>query len=128
MNFKVSELIEKIERNRSEHRAIFEEAVKGYRETMLRTLDEHMKEVRSGKIISGSIYVEAPSDHTKDYDIILAMLKMTRDETIELDSTRFRCYVLDDWKWKRQFLQSTSAYSGAACDALEALGNQGEQF
>jgi len=112
------ELLEKLEENRTKHRAIFEEAIVGYRECAIELLDKRLAAIKSGKKINMIFKVIEPQDHTTDYDVAIAMIKMSVDDTIELDQTQFQCYVLDDWRWKRDFLYSNAQYSKTASDEI----------
>lgn len=111
-------LQEKVTKNRSEHRKIFEEAVEGYRAEAVRLLEEHIKEVKNGKLRKVSISLPFPEDHTIDYDRVLTMLDMSVDDEVVLQADDFAAYVMDDWHWKRQFLTTNSAYSVTAAGKL----------
>lgn len=106
--------------NRSGHRAIFEEALEGYKDTVLGLLSQHVKDVKAGKVKMIQVFLPEPEDHTKDYDRVIRMVEMSLEDELELDQSEFRQYVMDDWSWKNQFLTSNSTYSGTA---LAALGN-----
>lgn len=114
-------LLDKIETNRANHRAIFEEALEGYRARVLQILEDHIARVKNNKPEKISIAIPFPEDHTRDYDTIIAMLRMSLDEKIELSDYDFKAYVLDDWSWKHQFLTSNSYYSASAANALESI-------
>lgn len=115
----VTELRDKVATNRTAHRAIFEEAVEGYKKRSLAILEEHIAEVKSGRMTRIAVSLPYPEDHTADYDRVLAMLDMSLENSIEIDETTFSSYVMDDWQWKRQFLTSNSAYSATAARALQ---------
>jgi hypothetical protein len=55
-----------------------------------------------------------PSDHTKDYDRVVAMLEMSVDETIILDAHDFDQYVMDNWDCSRFALSTNTAYAAHA--------------
>lgn len=103
-------LLDKIETNRAAHRATFEDALNGYRKEVIEQLEKMLAEARSGKRVRRAIDLIEPMDQTKDYDRVIAMLKMSTDEVIHLDERTFACYVLDDWQWKHQFTASTANY------------------
>lgn len=114
MNFKTSHLIEALECNRDTHIEEYNEALKGYkekiRETLLSLLDKYEKgtEDYSGGF---SINLIAPQSHEEEYTTVIEMLKMCTDETIMLDRSSFKNYVLDDWSWKTQFNNTTKMYN-----------------
>lgn len=113
-----------VQKNRDAHRAIFEEAVAGYRTQSVAILEDHIARIRAGKVVRVSVVLPFPEDHTRDYDRVLAMLDMDLQEEIELEEHDFAQYVQDDWSWKRQFLFSNSSYSTSASTQLDALDNR----
>lgn len=118
-------LIEKVLENRTAHRAIFLEAVEGYRVEAVRQLEAHIERITNGDLVEVYVRLPAPSDHTSDYDRVLAMLDMHVGGMVTVDEESFSAYVMDDWHWKRQFLTTNSAYSAGATGALGALGPTG---
>lgn len=114
-----SELIEIVQTNRDQHKAIFDEAVEGYRAKAVGLLEGHIQRIRTGKLERVYVMLPEPENHTRDYDRVLSMLKMDVNETVTVDEQSYQSYVLDDWAWKRQFLTSSSAYSETAARLLE---------
>jgi hypothetical protein len=109
-----AELIEKLTVNRAAHRAIFEEAVKGFRTRSIEVLDEHIDRIRLGSMEGVYVTLPTPSDHTNDYDRALAMLEMSVDDQVTIAAQQFSELVMDDWSWKREFLTTNAAYSVSA--------------
>lgn len=116
---KKRDLTEKLTANRAAHRAIFDEAVAGYQAMAEKLLEQHLAEVRAGKMKVVNVFLDVPEDHTRDYDRVLGMLEMSVADEVTLSQQDFAMYVQDDWSWKRQFLTSNSTYSGTAARALE---------
>lgn len=108
------ELKTKVEENRAGHRAIFDEAMEGYKKKSLELLEQHIEEVRSGKVVRIVVNLPFPEDHTEDYDRVIAMLEMSVDLEVTIDEPTFANYVMDQWSWTRGFLMSNSAYSVTA--------------
>lgn len=108
------ELVSALEENRKNHRAIFEEAVEGYRKKAIEMLEHHIEEIKEGRVVRVAVHLPQPEDHTDDYDRVLRMLEMSIDDEIEVMEHDFACYVMDNWDWKRQFLTTNSAYSATA--------------
>lgn len=113
------ELIEKLEENRAAHRAIFEEALAGYREVALAKLAAYTEKVRAGEIEMIQLVLAKPEDHTRDYDRVIAMAQASVDNQLELSEHEFQRYWLDDWNWRNSFLLSNSAYSQTATQMLQ---------
>jgi len=105
-----AELLVIIGKNRDEHRAIFEEAVEGYRKVILAELEQRVEDVKDGKAISHMIHLQAPVDHTDDYSRVIRMLEMHIEDTVAMPESDFSAYVMDDWQWMRDFLSNASSY------------------
>lgn len=103
-------LLEVIKENRTKHRSIVEEAMAKYRAAAIAELDAMLDDARAGRKIRRSLTLIEPVDQTRDYDRIIRMLEMSEDSVIELHEEQFKCYVEDDWSWKRQFLASNRTY------------------
>ena len=114
-----AQLIGKVQNNRDDHRKIFEEAVEGYKKEGVRLLEEHIERIKKGKLERVYVSLPEPEDHTSDYDRVLKMLEMHTGHEVTIDEDSFASYVMDDWSWKRQFLQTNSAYSVTAAAALK---------
>lgn len=110
MTFKVSDLLETIKINRVAHRQTFERALTGYKKRVEEELDRRLADLRAGRKIDLFIQLEEPHDHTKDYDCVIRMLEMTTQQELELAHNEFKCYVLDEWSWKQDFVTTSSRY------------------
>lgn len=101
-----NELLAKLEENRADHRRIFEEALEGFRAKVIRELDKLTAKVKAGDRGTVQYIARAPEDHTRDYDRVIAMLKMSMDDFIQLSEEDFCAYVQDDWGWQSHFLSN----------------------
>ena len=115
----VDKLLDALRENRQKHRAIFEEALDGYRKAVIETLEEQLSRAKKGKKVNAYITFQQPEDHTRDYDRVIQMLEWTDDHEITLSERDFAQYVQDDWGWQEQFLTSNALYSGIAQKKLE---------
>ena len=111
---KKSELLAKLKHNRAEHREIFEEASAAFRKEVIKVLDQRLEDARAGKRIRLRIDLTQPMDQTAEYDQAIAMCDMSVDDDIELSHEYFRCYILDKWHWRDQFIASNAGYSAKA--------------
>lgn len=111
---KRGELLEKLIANRDGHRALFMKAQDGYRKAVIEALDKALKDAREGREYRVYIALQAPEDHTEDYDTVISMLTMSVDADIEIEQLDFQCYVRDKWQWAAHanFLNSTYATGG----------------
>lgn len=108
---KKDDLTKTIQKNRDNHKAIFDKAVKAYQKKLEEILLEKLKRVRRGSKIQMFFNLPQPEDHTKDYDRILQMLSMEIGDTIELGEGEFSKFVMDDWAWKSEWVSNTLSYT-----------------
>ena len=111
---KREKLLEVLRENRSKHRAIFDEAIENYKAECLSLLEKKIAKLKKGKMPRMSIRLLIPEDHTEDYDRVIKMFEMDVREEIELEENEFGMYVMDDWRWKREWLSNTVAYTSSA--------------
>jgi hypothetical protein len=111
---KREDLLTKVRANREAHRELFLKAQEGYRKLVIEELNKMLADARAGLPIKRSVSLTEPSDHTKDYDRVVAMLEMSVDETITLEAHDFDQYVMDNWDWSRFALSTNTAYAAHA--------------
>lgn len=97
--------------NRASHRAVFEEALEGYREAVVKELEEALVEAKKGQRRAFHSILVQPMDQTKEYDRVIKMLELSVDVQQFLTPVEFAQYVMDDWSWKQQFTASTVNYT-----------------
>lgn len=99
IRIKKTELASIIEKNKNEHRDIFLEAQKKYREQGILKLDASLQRAREGKnpAIRELNLITEPQDHTQDYERGIKMLALSVDDVIELDEAKLRCLVEDEY-------------------------------
>ena len=97
--------------NLEAHRDEFEKAITGYRKVMHRELERRIEDLEAGRSIERTIRFVEPEDHSSDYEQVIRMAEMSVDETVELSSHDFACYIMDDWGWKQQWTLSNSQYT-----------------
>lgn len=109
-----NDLLEKLRKNRAEHREIFEEASQAFRKKVIQVLDERLADAREGKRIVLRMDLVQPMDQTEEYDQAITMCEMSVDNEIILSYDNFRNYILDKWSWRDQFIASNARYSAKA--------------
>lgn len=109
--YPVSKLLDAIKANRERHINDFEEALGEYRRRATECLFNAWQEAKDGGEIRRTVDLPEPKSHKDDYDQIIAMLEMTSDEIIRLDSREFAMFVMDDWEWKKQFVHVNRSYN-----------------
>ncbi|MEO7980583.1 MAG: hypothetical protein ABI807_06790 [Sporichthyaceae bacterium] len=105
------QFIERVQANRDNHRAAFEQALDGYRDRMVRELERRLRDVRRGRAVDQYLRLPEPEDHTEDYARVLTMAAMSVDDVVELTEDDFGMYVMDQWHWKHAFDETTSYYT-----------------
>lgn len=104
-------LVETLTTNRDAHRAIFEEALEGYKTRSVELLEEHIERIKKGKVERIVVSLPVPEDHTDDYDRALTSLEWSIFDEVELTMREFDQYVRDNWSWKQEFAATTSLYN-----------------
>lgn len=100
-----------LQENRDKHRAIFEEALEGYKTRSVELLEEHIERIRKGKVERILVSLPVPEDHTDDYNRALTSLEWSIFDEVELSMREFDMYVRDNWTWKGEFTATTSMYN-----------------
>lgn len=105
-------LIEILTKNMAEHREVFLEAQKKFREVAIERLDAQLKSAREGRPfeLHSLALLAAPEDHTKDYQRNIQMLAMSVDEVIEITEQEFQNFVQDVWGWSQRWATSNIGY------------------
>lgn len=111
MTYSKTNLLARITANRDLHRQVFEEAVEGYRQTMIQDLENQIKELTAGTLPRiRFVGREIPEDHTADYNTVIDMLEFSSDDTVSLSQAEFRQFVRDEWAWKGKFAFDAANY------------------
>lgn len=100
-----------IDRNRQGHKAQYEKAFAGYQKECMEILQANLESLRSDRGHIVRFMEHPPSDHTVDYERVLAMLDLEVERTVELTEREFAQYVQDDWDWKEQWMSSNTKYT-----------------
>lgn len=103
-------LRDRVQENRDNHRAVYEQAIEGYRKTVIDWFNKQVDRAKADYEYETYFSMPKPEDHTDDYDRVLDMLRMSEDNTITLTQSEFAQYVRDDWGWKREFTATSSNY------------------
>lgn len=107
-------VLDKVRSNRAGHAKIVEEARVGFVDKAAALLTAELEKVKAGKISELFVRLEAPADHTREYDTVIKMLEMHTEETITLGAAEVQMFIEDNWEWSDQFIAVNAAYSGTA--------------
>ena len=105
-----ADLIETLQTNRNEHRAMFLKAQERYREAMIVELDRALQEARNGDPIKRMFSLPVPEDHTEEFDTALEMLQWEQKDSITLNQRDFLRYVQNRWEWAASFAANSLSY------------------
>lgn len=110
------ELIETLTQNQKTHQADFEIAWEAFRtkaeENLSRILDD-LKHAPRGGVLNLHVGLEAPQNHTEDYERAIAMCQWEQRDEVTLQEHEFTQYVQDKWGWKRGFETANMMYTGS---------------
>jgi hypothetical protein len=56
------------------------------------------------------IELEAPVDHSSEYETVISMLEWSVNEETTITQTQFNNFVLDKWGWTNQFVGTNGKY------------------
>lgn len=108
------ELLSRLKTNKENHTRLYKEAVAGWRQLVVTEMQKNLLSAKDGDDVKLNINLQPPQDHTEDYDNIIAMVEMSVDQTIQLESHDFQAYVLDKWQWAKQAALLNSTYAASA--------------
>lgn len=103
--------------NREKHIATYKEALRGYRLTAIKELEQQLEYAKAGKDFSINFSLTKPVSYEKSYDSAIGMLKMEIRDTVELDEAEYQSYVFDNWSWMGNFRFNTAGYIGIGTDS-----------
>jgi hypothetical protein len=104
-------LLAALRKNREGHRSVFLKAQEVFRRVCIEHLDKMIADAKEGRQFKTSIGLQAPQDHTKEYDVNIEMLEMSEDEKLVISEEQFRHFVQDDWEWRDDFLSNSAQYT-----------------
>lgn len=115
VNMDKADLLNKLKENRLKHQEEYAAAMEGYYvkyEERSREMTQEIEDRLKGKDDLTALRYDLirPQCHLDDYDLAISMLKSSVDSTIELTSSEFRKYVLDEWDWASEFMLAKSTY------------------
>lgn len=129
------EVLERVKANKEKHVAEYREAFVTYQEEMKDLVTQRKKDIEValnaalGKVLVANVdkdkpvymphmghllsftELAPPVSHEKDYEQVIQMLQMEVEDTVDLESDQFACFVMDDWDWKEEFRNTTEFYN-----------------
>jgi hypothetical protein len=110
------ELITILETNMAKHAAEYSEAMVNYRKAVIVDLQEALAKANDEEqdISKVSVQFIPPVSHEAEYSRVIKMLKLSVDDSIEIDNQAYDAYVEDEWQWKKNFSVMNSIYATKA--------------
>lgn len=105
------ELLDRLRASRERHAAVFTEALEGYARYARGRLEAELALFGEGKAPAVRLLLDRPESHVREYDRIIGMVEMHREDTFQLDEDAYRQYVDDDWGWKQSWLKVSGRYA-----------------
>lgn len=106
-------LLERVEANRKQHEADYIEAFETWKIARRRELSKWLEDHQAGKDVPNHTTLVKPTEHLDDYDRAVDMIRMSVDDTIDIDEDSFSKYVRDEWDWKQNFSALNTFYKNA---------------
>lgn len=121
-------LLARIKANREKHHDLFLKAWDGFKARVVEELDRMKQEALTpGGKVRTHVALQAPEDHTADYDVVIEMLEMSSADDVAISQVEFRSYVRDEWSWSKfAFWKNTSYASGGYVGENAQLVEGGE--
>lgn len=106
-------LLEVVKKNLEKHNELYKIAVDSYWKLAEKKLIKMLDRVKNKRKIDTYLNITEPSNHEKDYQLIISMLEFSEDKKILLTPQEFSKYVMNDWLWKQEFKSTAFAnYTG----------------
>ena len=130
------ELLETLKKNRESHVREYEEAVEGYLdaareklaeqhekakievETAFQRTTEELSRFDPQKAQDTIVFcraiqfsLTAPRNFVDAYDQAIEMMTWETRDTVELNTTEFRCFVMNKWDWMEEFKTVSEMYN-----------------
>lgn len=105
-NISRNKLKAKLEENLNDHKELYAEALRVWKDDYQKYVKEFASKVKGGDFKQSFYPPTKPTSYAKEYEQVIAQLDMSSDENIELNRNEFRQYVLDEWSFNPSFYTS----------------------
>ena len=103
-----------IESNKQKHDEIYNAAVSGYWVKAEEILQEKLVKVKAQEKIDNYLGLTYPVSYGDEYSRVISMIKLTSQESFELNQQEFDSYVRNQWNWRNSFLATNLIYCSGA--------------
>jgi len=112
------ELIERLKKNRANHKDQFDLMCKGYKvlvaeanEKFQELLKKELENKEPHEVSHSTVYslafkkVEKPTEHLSDYDEVIEMMEWTKGDSVRISLRQFKKWIRDEWSWYGGFIR-----------------------
>ncbi len=110
LTFDKSIVIAKIKANRTLHERSYKEALADFKIRAENMLGKQLAKVTYGNTDSVAVYVTSPINKLAEYDQAIAMLEQCQEASISLDTSSYKCFMLNQWDWAAQVFDNHMSY------------------
>jgi len=103
-------LLDILHTNRTKHLDEFNMLMPAWREKAVAEMQALISEISAGSSTRIAISLYAPVSHIADYDEAIALVTHDTRQTLELSLVDVRRFVMDNWVWKVDHLNSMMTY------------------
>jgi hypothetical protein len=103
-----------LEQNLKDHAEIFNLANEEWQKDYTDYVKSFAEKVAHGDLNTKFNPPEKPQSYEKNYENVISQLKFSSDDVINLNSTEFQNYILDEWSFSKKFYMSSSNYTSHA--------------
>ena len=98
-----SKLLKVLKDNREKHHEKFLEALKGWKDDVVKALDVALALARKNKKYTTHFDLPQPVSHVDSYDEAIDQVSWSQDTVITLSQREFNQLVRDKWDWQQDF-------------------------
>lgn len=110
VNVNRQDLIKALETSLDNHRVQYAEAEGDYKVAVQVFLTQALERARSGDYSKVKLEIDPPVNRENEYLEVIEMLKVSVDETIQLDRDSYKAYYKNEWSWSRNFMETAMLY------------------
>lgn len=107
-------LLAELEKNKKEHKLIYDEALHGWQSEVTLSLTEALDKAMNNVEFITFLDIPKPENHLNEYSEIIDRVTWHEDDVIILDLREFNQFVRDSWDWMPHFLNTAVNYSSSS--------------
>lgn len=108
-----SKLLNILKGNRAKHIEKYKIAKRKFRAAVIKQMKENLEKAEAGGDLELRINLSKPTLHVEEYDNVIGLLELAKDEDIDVSTQDYKQFCLDQWNWSQQWEMSTACYLNA---------------